>query len=111
MAGSNNTENREPNLTVNGSNPEEKGKPFRLVKYFSFTSLIFIFLGTVVLSYLNTHYARTMQLEKSEEYAKVLIENLNHQIYLQVVLPMYGLHPWMSVCTKVKLFPLHSHSC
>ncbi|MDM8526490.1 ATP-binding protein [Desulfococcaceae bacterium HSG8] len=67
---------------------EEKVKPFRLVKYFTFTSLILIFLGVFVLSALNTHWARAMQLEKSEEYALLIVENLNHQIFLQFVIPI-----------------------
>jgi len=67
---------------------EEKVKPFRLVKYFAFISLIVIFLGTLILSSLNTHWARTMQLEKSEEYALLLVENLNHQVFLQFVIPV-----------------------
>ena len=67
---------------------EEKIKPFRLVKYFTFTSLIVIFLGTVVLSALNTHWARTLQLKKSEDYALVLVENLNHQIFTQFLIPV-----------------------
>ena len=67
--------------------PAEKTKPFRLMKYFTFSSLIVIFVGTVVLSAFDTHLARKMQLQKSEEYAKLLIENLNHQIFLQFILP------------------------
>jgi two-component system, NtrC family, sensor histidine kinase HydH len=67
---------------------EEKSKPFRLVKYFSFISLIVIFLGTLVLSFLNTHWARAMQIEKSEEYALLLVENLNHQIFMQFIIPV-----------------------
>jgi signal transduction histidine kinase len=31
-----------------------------------------------------------MQLQKSEEYTQVLVENLNHQIFLQFVLPVYA---------------------
>ena len=67
--------------------PVEKRKPFRLVKYFTLSSLIVIFVGTLVLSAFDTHLARKMQLQKSEEYAKLLIENLNHQIFLQFILP------------------------
>ena len=44
-------------------------KPFRLVKYFTFSSLIFVFLGAIVLSALTSHWARAMQLKKSEDYA------------------------------------------
>lgn len=67
---------------------EEKVKPFRLVKYFAVTSLVLIFIGTLVLSMLNTHWARAMQREKSEEYALLITENLNHQIFLQFIMPV-----------------------
>lgn len=77
-------------MTSNPSDPvaEEKTKPFRLVKYFSYSSLIVIFIGTLVLSMLNTHWARQTQLRQSEEFAKLLIENLNHQVFLQFILPV-----------------------
>jgi two-component system sensor histidine kinase HydH len=66
----------------------ERAKPFRLVKYFTFSSLIVIFIGTIILSVLNTHWVRSMQYQKSEDYALLLIENLNHQIFLQFILPV-----------------------
>jgi two-component system sensor histidine kinase HydH len=66
----------------------ERAKPFRLVKYFTFTSLIVIFIGTIILSLLNTHWVRSMQYQKSEDYALLLIENLNHQVFLQFILPV-----------------------
>jgi signal transduction histidine kinase len=66
----------------------ERAKPFRLVKYFSFSSLILIFFGTIVLSVLNTHWIRSMQFTKSEDYAFLLIENLNHQVFMQFILPV-----------------------
>jgi len=65
----------------------EKAKPFRLVKYFTFTSLVVIFFGTVVLAVFNTRWARSLQLNKSEDYALVLVENLNHQVFLQFIIP------------------------
>ena len=74
-------------LTLTQPISEEQVKPFRLVKYFTFTSLIVIFAGSLVLSLLNTHYARSMQQKRSEEYAHLLIENLNHQVFLQFILP------------------------
>ena len=67
---------------------EEKIKPFRLVKYFTVTSLALIFLGTIVLSILNTHWARAMLRQNSEDYALLIVENLNHQVFLQFVLPV-----------------------
>ena len=66
---------------------QEPGKPFRLVKYFTLTSLVVVFAGAIVLSALNIHWARQMQIQKSEDYALLLIENLNHQIFLQFIIP------------------------
>ncbi|MGD2023497.1 MAG: two-component sensor histidine kinase, partial [Desulfobacterales bacterium] len=68
--------------------PEERLKPFRLVKYFAFTGLIVIFLVTIILSVLNTHWIKSMQRKKSEDYAHVMIENLNHQVFLQFIIPV-----------------------
>ena len=68
--------------------PEEKIKPFRLVKYFAFSGLIVIFLVTLILSLLNTHWVKSMQRKKSEDYAHVMIENLNHQVFLQFIIPV-----------------------
>lgn len=67
---------------------DEKVKPFRLVKYFTFTSLILIFIGTLILSSFSTHWARQMQHEKSRDYANLLVENLNHQVFIQFVIPV-----------------------
>jgi two-component system, NtrC family, sensor histidine kinase HydH len=67
---------------------DKKNKPFRLVKYFTIVSVVVIFIGALILSILNIHWARALQLKKSEEYALVLIENLNHQIFLQFIIPI-----------------------
>jgi two-component system, NtrC family, sensor histidine kinase HydH len=72
---------------------EERIKPFRLVKYFTFSGLGVIFLVTIILMMLNTHWVRAMQRQKSEDYAHSLIENLNHQVVIQFIIPvgvMYG---------------------
>jgi len=75
-------------LPVTNHNSEEKVRPFRLVKYFTIASLIAIFMGAVVLSVLNTHLARNMLVKKSEDYALLLVENLNHQVFLQFIIPI-----------------------
>ncbi len=63
-------------------------KPFRLVKFFTFSSLVIMFTATIVISALNAHWVRNILLEKSEEYANLLVENLNHQIFSRFVLPV-----------------------
>jgi len=73
---------------MNTISPEESIKPFRLVKYFAFPGLVVIFLTTIILSVFNTHWVKKMQRQKSEDYAHSLIENLNHQVFIQVIIPM-----------------------
>lgn len=67
---------------------EEKTKPFRLVKYFSLLSLIAVFIGILLLTAVNTHWARSMQFKKSEDYALLVVENLSYQILTQVLIPL-----------------------
>ena len=74
-------------MTNNPLHYQEPSKPFRLVKFFTISSLIVIFSGAIILSALNIHWARQMQIQKNEEYALLLIENLNHQIFLQFIIP------------------------
>ncbi|MCK5542701.1 MAG: two-component sensor histidine kinase [Desulfobacterales bacterium] len=62
-------------------------KPFNLVKYFTFSSLIVMFIATIIISVLNTHWAKRTLMEKSKEYDHLLVQNLNHQIYIRFVLP------------------------
>jgi len=82
------TPNRKTEGMMDAKPPEERIKPFRLVKYFTFTGLVVIFLVTIILSILNTHWVKAMQRQKSEDYARSLIENLNNQIFVQFIVPM-----------------------
>ena len=63
-------------------------KTFRLVKFFSFTGLGVVLISTFVLSWLVSNYSQRVLLERSEEYAELLAENLNNQIFLQFVVPI-----------------------
>jgi len=62
-------------------------QPFKLVKYFSFSSLAVILLFTLFLSWAISKNARTVMLKQSEEYSLVLAENLNQQVFRRFVLP------------------------
>ncbi len=62
-------------------------KPFRLVKYFTFISLIVMLAATITISLLNALWAKKIVQEKSEEYNHLMVENLNHQIFLRFVIP------------------------
>ena len=62
-------------------------KPFRLVKYFSLTSLVVILVPTILLSVFISQRAKNELLRKSEQYALLAAINLNHQVFTQFVLP------------------------
>lgn len=62
-------------------------KPFRLVKFFSFTSLAVFLVFTLVLAWLISNHAKRVLLERSEAYALVVTENLSHQVFQHFVVP------------------------
>ncbi len=64
-------------------------RPFKLVKYFAYTSFILIFISTLVLSFIVSRGGKSLLLKKSEEYAHLVAGNLNHQVYLQFTIPTY----------------------
>ncbi len=74
-------------LMLQKSDKLQKTKPFRLVKFFTFSSLVIMFTATIVISALNAHWVRNILLQKSEEYANLLVENLNHQIISRFMIP------------------------
>jgi signal transduction histidine kinase len=63
-------------------------KPFRLVKFFSYTSLSVILASTLVLSWVISNYTKKVLLYRSEAYTVVLAKNMSHQVFQQFVLPL-----------------------
>jgi two-component system, NtrC family, sensor histidine kinase HydH len=66
----------------------QKERPFVLVKVFTISSLIVMLAATVFIAALNAHWVRNLLLEKSKEYNSLLVENLNHQIFLRFAAPV-----------------------
>jgi len=62
-------------------------RPFQLVKFLSWSSLLLILGSSLVLSAFMANYAREIVLKKNHEFALLLAENLNHQIYQRFTLP------------------------
>jgi two-component system sensor histidine kinase HydH len=62
-------------------------RPFRLVKYFSFTGLGLVLITTMVLSWIISNHAKKVILNRSESYSLLLAEHVNRQVFLQFVLP------------------------
>ncbi|MCL5405619.1 MAG: ATP-binding protein [Deltaproteobacteria bacterium] len=65
----------------------ESVKPFKLVKYLAISSLVVILACTIVLSGFISQKAKELLLEKSEQYALLVAENLNHQVFYLFTLP------------------------
>jgi two-component system sensor histidine kinase HydH len=72
--------------------PTQGTRPFVLVKAFTVSSLAVMLSATIVIAALNAHWVRNILLEKSKEYNRLLVENLNHQIFLRFVAPMVFKH-------------------
>ena len=70
-------------------------RPFRLVKFISFTGLGLILITTLVLSWVISNYAKRVMLDRSESYSLLLAEHVNRQVFLQFVLQPH--------CDTVKL--------
>ena len=65
----------------------ESFKPFKLVKYLSVSSLVVILVSTLLLSSFITQRVKAILLQKSEQYAYLLAENINHQVFFEFTLP------------------------
>jgi signal transduction histidine kinase len=63
-------------------------KPFQLVKYFAYSSFFLILFSFLTLSFIVFKSGRSLTLQKSEEYAWLVVKNLNHQIFLYFSLPV-----------------------
>lgn len=61
--------------------------PFKLVKYISLSSLVVILVCTFFLSGFISKRAKVILMNKSEQYARLVAENLNHQVFYQFTLP------------------------
>jgi len=62
-------------------------QPFKLVKYFSYTSLAVILIASFALSWVISNNAKKVLLDRSEAYSELFAENLNRQVFLRFVLP------------------------
>ncbi len=62
-------------------------KPFPFVKFLSWSSLIIILASSLALSIFIANHARETIISKNHEFALLLAENLNHQIYQRFTLP------------------------
>lgn len=78
---------KEPEDQKPPSTTGETSRPFKLVKYFSFTGFIVILVFTMALTIFISYQGRRITLKKSDDYSLLLADNLNHQVFLQFVIP------------------------
>lgn len=67
---------------------QETGKPFKLVKYFFLSSFIVMLIFAISLTVIITQRSKATLLKKTETFALLLAENLNHQVFFSFVLPI-----------------------
>lgn len=69
-------------------NEFERIQPFELVKFLSLSSLIVVLVSTFILSAFIARGVKELILRKSEEYATLVAENLNYQVWYQFTIPV-----------------------
>jgi len=67
---------------------QARGKQFRLVKFFAWASFIVILIFSFPFSMVISQKAKEILLKSYENYAFLLGENLNHQVFQYFVIPI-----------------------
>ncbi len=68
--------------------PKLQGKQFRLVKFFAYASFLVLIIFSFPFSVLISQKAKDILMESHENYALLLGENLNHQVFQNFVIPV-----------------------
>ncbi|MFW6415105.1 MAG: sensor histidine kinase [Thermodesulfobacteriota bacterium] len=66
---------------------QDPAKPFQLVKFLSWSSLVLIVGTSLFIVLVLGNYAQKTVMEKDKDFALLLSENLNHQIFQRFTLP------------------------
>jgi ABC-type sulfate transport system permease component len=70
-----------------GPTPSD-GRQFRLVKFFASASFIVLIIFSFPYSVVISQRAKDILMMSYENYARLLGENLNHQVFQNFVLPV-----------------------
>lgn len=66
---------------------EDSGRPLQFVRVISWTLLVIILSFSLLLSLFISKYAERTLLEKQEQFALLLAENVSHQLFTRFVVP------------------------
>ncbi len=72
---------------MNRSETPTKGKQFRLVKFFAYASFVVLIAFSFPFSVVISKQAKDILMKSYENYALLIGENLNHQVFQNFVLP------------------------
>ena len=75
-------------MTLTKQNIQSEGKQFRLVKFFSWASFIVLIIFSFPFSVVISQQAKDILTKSYENYALLLGENLNHQVFQNFVIPV-----------------------
>jgi signal transduction histidine kinase len=75
-------------MTPIRQNTQSEGKQFRLVKFFSWASFIVLIIFSFPFSVVISQQAKDILMKSYENYAFLLGENLNHQVFQNFVIPV-----------------------
>ena len=74
-------------MTVSSIFSQDPAKPFQLVKFLSWSSLVLIVGMSIFIVVILGNYAQKTVVEKDKDFALLLSENLNHQVFQRFILP------------------------
>ncbi len=75
-------------MAVNHLDTKYEGKQFRLVKFFAWASFIVLVIFSFPFSMVISQKAKVILLSSYENYALLVGENLNHQVFQNFVIPV-----------------------
>ena len=71
-----------------GQNHADNRLPFNLAKFFSYISLVLILGSSVILALFIGRTMTSTMIESQQEYALLLADNMNRQIFRKFTLPV-----------------------
>ena len=69
-------------------NTQSEGRQFRLVKFFAYASFLVLIIFSFPFSVVISQQAKDILMKSYENYALLLGENLNHQVFQNFVIPV-----------------------
>jgi len=75
-------------MTPTQTHTDDNGRQFRLVKFFAYASFFVLIIFSFPFSMVISRQAKDILMRSHENYALLLGENLNHQVFQNFVLPV-----------------------